>query len=530
MTTNYAGILSTKATPQTEAIPGSNQQLNNAGGYTFVVDMWTRLDRFLILGAEGGSYYVGERQLVKENALEVIKAIQTDGERVVRRIVEISLAGRAPKNDPAIFALALAATYGNDKTKAAAYIAIKSVCRTGAHIFMFCDQVNQLRGWSRGLRTGVSRFYTERNPNQLALQLIKYRQRNGFTHRDVLRLAHPSTKSAEHKALFQYTVARDAGKEYEAPSNSIVVAFEAAQKATNASDLIKCVKAADLPWEAIPTEFLKDVKVWEALLPSMGITAMLRNLGRMSSLDLFKGGRLNQNTQVVVNVFTNRDMIRESRLHPISILIGLTTYSSGHGFKGGLSWSVEPAIVDALDKAFYFSFGNVESTGKSFLLGLDVSGSMDSKIANTNLSHREAVAAMALVTASVEQKCGIMGFSDKFINLQISPGMRLDQVVKYMRSLPFSRTDCSLPIEFALQHGFLVDVFVVYTDNETYVGRRHPSQALTEYRKRFNPNAKMIVVATESSRSTIADPNYAGMLDIVGFDASVPNLITEFVR
>jgi 60 kDa SS-A/Ro ribonucleoprotein len=240
---------------------------------------------------------------------------------------------------------------------------------------------------------------------------------------------------------------------------------------------------------------------------------------------------LNKNTSHVITTFSDENEIRKSRLHPITILIGMKTYAAGKGFKGSLSWTPEPAIIDVLDKAFYKAFQNVEATGKRFLLGLDVSGSMDSSaIANSNLTAREAVAAMALVTASVENQYDMMGFSSQFVKLGISPGMRLDAVIREMARLPFARTDCSLPIEYAIQNKLDVDVFVIYTDNETYAGRRHPTQALAEYRKKFNKDAKMIVVATSVSAFTIADPNDAGMLDVAGFDSSVPAIIADFVR
>jgi hypothetical protein len=86
---------------------------NSAGGFAFAVDDWTRLDRFLILGSEGGSYYATEREADAENAAAVLRCIAADGARVVARIVEISDEGRAPKNDPALFALALAAKLGD---------------------------------------------------------------------------------------------------------------------------------------------------------------------------------------------------------------------------------------------------------------------------------------------------------------------------------------------------------------------------------------------------------------------------------
>src|SRR5689334_6426764 len=146
-------------TPQSQPIPGTNQVPNSAGGYSFPVDKWGRLSRFLILGSDGGTYYISERALTIENANNVLECIKADGERVVRETVAISDAGRAPKNDPAIFVLALAAAYGDPETRRAALNAVPKVCRTGTHIFQFAGYVQSFRGWGRGLRRGIAGWY-----------------------------------------------------------------------------------------------------------------------------------------------------------------------------------------------------------------------------------------------------------------------------------------------------------------------------------------------------------------------------------
>ena len=86
-----------RSTPQTEPIPGSAQVPNSAGGFAWAVDRWTRLDRFLVLGSDGGTFYAGERELTVDNAGAVSECIAEDGARVVRRTVEMSEAGRAPR-------------------------------------------------------------------------------------------------------------------------------------------------------------------------------------------------------------------------------------------------------------------------------------------------------------------------------------------------------------------------------------------------------------------------------------------------
>jgi 60 kDa SS-A/Ro ribonucleoprotein len=83
------------------------------------------------------------------------------GVRAVNRIVEISDSGRAPKNDPAIFALALVATHGNNEAKALAFQNLAKVCRIGTHLFHFAGYVNALRSWGRGLRNAVGRWSAE---------------------------------------------------------------------------------------------------------------------------------------------------------------------------------------------------------------------------------------------------------------------------------------------------------------------------------------------------------------------------------
>src|SRR5262249_15519555 len=158
-------------------IPGSTQVTNSAGGYAWPVDDWMRFDRWLVLGSEGGSYYIQERALTLENAQAVLRCLQADGPRAVRRIVEIADVGRAPKSDPAIFALALAASGKvTPETRAAALAALPKVCRTGTHLFHFAQYVDGMRGWGRGLRRAVSGWYAQ-PADRLAYQAVKYQSR-----------------------------------------------------------------------------------------------------------------------------------------------------------------------------------------------------------------------------------------------------------------------------------------------------------------------------------------------------------------
>jgi 60 kDa SS-A/Ro ribonucleoprotein len=122
------------------------------------------------------------------------------------------------------------------------------------------------------------------------------------------------------------------------------------------------------------------------------------------------------------------------------------------------------------------------------------------------------------------------GFSTTFVDLKLSANMRLNDVQRRISGLPFSRTDCSLPMEWAIQNNVELDSFEVYTDNETYAGRRHPVQALKAYRDKTGINAKLVVNGMVANPFTIADPSDGNSLDVVGFDASAPQVISSFIN
>jgi 60 kDa SS-A/Ro ribonucleoprotein len=542
----------TRRVPQWAPIPGSDQVPNSSGGFAWTVDDWMRLRRFLILGSEGGSYYASEWKLTRENSKTVECCVREDGKRAVEEIVRVSDEGRAPKNDPALFALALAAGLGDDETRKAALDALPKVARTGTHLFQFASFVEGFRGWGRSLRRAVGRWYAAQPADALAYQAVKYRQREGVTHRDLLRLAHPARHvsagnptlevSPEHAGLFEWIVR---GAETEGLPR-LVEGFLRAQRAQKASETAALVREYGLPREALETEHLTSPEVWEALLENMPMTAMVRNLAAMTRVGVIAPG--SAGTAKVVAQLGDVARIRRARVHPIALLAALRTYQAGRGARGRGEWNPAREVVDALDTAFYTAFENVESTGKRLLLALDVSGSMTggSVAGVPRLSPRDASAALALVTAATEEQYEIVGFyagrrgwkSDRkgpwdFLNngltpLAISPRQRLDDAIKTVTDLPFGGTDCALPMLYALAKQREVDTFVIYSDSETWTGDVHPAQALNDYRRASGIDARLVVVGMVSNGFSIADPTDTGMLDVVGFDTATPQLIAQF--
>ncbi len=172
-------LTSRSVTPQSEPIPGKEALMskNNQGGYSFNVSPIDHVKRFLILGGEGGSYYHKEKSFNKQNVEAVSKAIAYDGKAVVQAVKDISFGGKASKNGPALFVLAMCMSEGDLATKTAAKEALPSVARTGTHLFEYVDYADKMRGWGKGLRKAVNGWYDGMKANSLAYQAIKYKQR-----------------------------------------------------------------------------------------------------------------------------------------------------------------------------------------------------------------------------------------------------------------------------------------------------------------------------------------------------------------
>jgi hypothetical protein len=486
--------------------------------------------------------------------------------------------------------------------------------------------------------------------------------------------------------------------------------------------IVQLINQVGLCREQLPSQLFKQRKVWEALLMNKGangkgkgmpLTALIRNLGKLStdeikiieartmrdqspagkqaysasaasaasaaSPQIFQPGHPQHYTEYIFRRITDARDIKRTRIHPYTILVAMLTYKKGSGDKGGMMWTPNIHIVDALDHAFKLAFQNITPTGKRIKIALDVSGSMSSAFCAGSqiVNCATASVAMMMMTLYVERgvasppqpardgttavaepvdgggrnplwkttqlpdgrtlyentktnECqftkplppqpsaggGIAPGADTRAKLP-PPGAPLykntkyylgihepaapvrpssssssssygysytppmtpaylpelypppaipsnvticafantlteltNAVVGYMDAttdpatglptmsiadalslvdLPFSSTDCALPMVHALENREQVDAFVIYTDSETFMGKIHPQVALEQYRAATGIDAKLIVVGMTSNCLTIADPKDLNTLNLAGFDTATPRLINDFI-
>lgn len=483
----------------------------------YVISPAQILERFLIMGSMGPTYVANDKfASFPVDTLKSVKAIVEGFSEDARKVLsEVVTQNKAPRKPPVL--LAIAAALNNVSTRKWAEPLAGQLVSTGTDQFVLAKFMLDFgRGKGKSFKRHANILYSkldnESGRDRLALNLVKYRNRAGWTHRDLLRVGHFNA-SKKNNDLFAWVVGKGPA------CHPLIEGFELAKEVKTYEDAIHLLEMyPGLPWEALPTEVLSGASVWEALLPRLGNTAIIRNLGRMECAGVDLSG------------IRDRLVSACASNHPVSALSALKVYTQGHGEKGSLYWKPRREVIEALDAGFYASFGSLRKSEAKVFFGMDVSGSMRLQSSTVaGLTCCEVSAAMAMA-AMKQQPYMIYGFSKGIIPLEIRDDWGLHEVIRYVSTLPFSSTDCSLPMRFCTDNRIRdVDLFAVYTDNDTNQ-RTPPSRALAQYRKEFNPNAKLATVACMGNAFSIADPTDPGMVDFVGFDPSVPEVMLSLAE
>jgi 60 kDa SS-A/Ro ribonucleoprotein len=303
--------------------PLKGQVRNSAGGFSYRCSKWQALDRFLVLGTTSGSYYASGRSLTLERVKTVAVCLEANGAKTVDAVVAVSKSGRAPCNDQAILCLAMALKTGDEATRRRASKAVVHVCRTGTHLYQLAEAVSVFGGWGVLTRKAFASWFDARDGAGLAYQAIKYRNRNGWTARDVLRKAHVAPASAEAASVIDWMAhgwSGDLPSTAPEGARAQIWAFERAKSVDTAAEMARLIFDFRLPREAVPTHWLKSPLVWDALLQSgMPLGALVRNLGKLSSVGLLVDR--SEASALVCERLTDKVALVRARMHPLKLLL-----------------------------------------------------------------------------------------------------------------------------------------------------------------------------------------------------------------
>lgn len=514
-------------TPQTQPIPGREAEMiqGRSGGYMFNAGIWQMLRRCLLIGTAQSTYYAGKRELTDDFVHVVNQCVYEHPGRVAEEILYAS-DGRAINNSAPLFALVLLSMAADPEAKRAFAEIFAAVVRTGSHFYEWLSYTKSLRGFGKIVRDRGRTWLSNPDVKALAYQLLKYQQRQGFSHRDALRLFHVKPTSDDHQALFNWVVKGWEELPKGSPSDAMAQIWWYEWLKRNPDQTHEAIAKGRLTHEMAAPVGKMDKQAWQLLFNDMPIGAMLRNLGSLTELGVLRSDQP-ANIERIKSVLNSREHLRKGRIHPIDVLKALKTYQSGGTIgRSQKTWTPVNRIVDILEKAVEMSFDTLEPTGKVFMHAVDVSGSMSGcAVSSVGLTCCEIATVMALATAKAEKNYMIRGFATNFRDLGITAKDSFGDAVKKASNQNFGGTDASVAYDWMIKHKFKADVICFWTDSESWAGSRHPSEALAEYRQKVNPAAKAIYVTLTPYNLTLVDPQDPNSWDLGGFDPSMPRVI-----
>jgi hypothetical protein len=266
----------------------------------------------------------------------------------------------------------------------------------------------------RGIADAVQRLYTE-------YALLKYDTASkGFRFADVIDLVHPSPKTPWQGDLFEYAldtrhdrVTRGQDREDPVkPSLAMVRASRALRLAAAEDPSVlldpEALKAAGFTWEdalSLAGSKLDKGKLWEALAPSMGYMALLRNLRNFDEAGVADAVAL-----TVAGRLADPEQVARSRQFPFRFLAAYENAPS-------LRWG------HALDKALTASLSNVPKLDGKTLVLIDTSASMTNGrfSAKSTMTPAKAAAVFGVVLA-IRCDADVYGFADGVFKHEVPKG------------------------------------------------------------------------------------------------------------
>ncbi|MFC9292997.1 TROVE domain-containing protein [Streptomyces sp. NPDC057011] len=288
----------------------------------------------------------------------------------------------------------------------------------------------------RGIADGVRRLYTSRS-------LLKYDTASkAFRFGDVLNLVHasPDPDKPWQGALFRYALDRTHRPEQAVPpaSDRLLTAHRALME--SAADERRAVvtgpggaerlAAAGMTWEALAgwLHGPMDAAVWEAVIPSMGPMALLRNLRNFDA-----AGVLDDVAARVAARLSDPAEVARSRQFPFR-------YLAAHQHAPSRRWAAP------LETALGHSLANVPTLPGRTLILVDRSGSMfwDAASERSKLNRADAAAVFGTALAMRAEQADLVEFGSDSRQVPFEPGEPVLEVLKRFHDLGGTQTTQAL--------------------------------------------------------------------------------------
>lgn len=164
-----------------------------------------RLKRFLYTSTEEPKYITGDPEKHKYYETEKLTALNEillseNPELLLNLIDMVNNENLLPRRETIFVALAFAATTAiplSDTFKHKVYTTLLNVCRNDEDFFTFIKLYSKAKkNFSSALNKVVFTYYTRKDPFDLAKDVSRQSKYHGWSHKDLLKLAHGKSNSA----------------------------------------------------------------------------------------------------------------------------------------------------------------------------------------------------------------------------------------------------------------------------------------------------------------------------------------------
>ncbi|MEZ6125826.1 MAG: TROVE domain-containing protein [Planctomycetaceae bacterium] len=517
---------------------------NEAGGPAYALEPKHALAQFAATGCFNGTFYAGaETQLatlktlidqVNDNVY-LAKLAVFARERACMKDMSAALAATLAARDTVLFHQVFDRVIDNGRVLRTLFQMIRS------------GQFGK-KSLSSSLQRAFQRWLNSASPEKLLSASIGHDP----SLRDILRMARPTPTDNGRRALFGWLTDKEQPKWAPATESNLpeqvrlLVEFRRAEAPEQQVALLQGDEgrqALRARWDLL-ADTARGPQVWSAIARSMGPQALRMNLNTLQRHGVFQDVEM---VRYVADRLADENEIRRSRQFPYQYFAAYLNVSD----------EIPNTIKASLHKAAEIACGNVPELPGPIVIGLDVSGSMQSAVTGNRgrgaTSKMRCVDVAALVAAAILRRnpdSVVIPFDTRAFDAKVDPSDSILSLSERLAKYGGGGTDCSLPLQMA-NAKFSTRKFagaVLVSDNESWItkgrpyygGRNGATGVMTEWQKFVdnqsrlpqapggNAAPKLICIDLQPYQTTQA-PERGDILNVGGFSDAVFEVIAAFL-
>lgn len=413
---------------------------------------------------------------------------------------------------------------------------------------------------SKTIQKTIQKWYNSKSGQELAKIYGRHSGLYSWTHKDLIKYAHVKSDTPEKAAVIKYILF---GKLDESPEDTpevkevqqILKKIQTVRKTTDPAVAIPIINELKLNHNQINNQLHTSQEIWSAVLPQLSVQDILKLLPKLYKLGHLKASTPTQSK--IVEVLTSPEQIKAHQIHPIEVFIHMKNYEKGgrpmdgrlvSHLKNEKKISDEelekirsrnvpkcPVIKNCISKCLSLSYSNVSSTGKRYLITIEVPATDMYCISNKNILGLEAALAYTLTVMKTEKDVTVAVYKENEIQLiNLEKGGQFHENLNKLREQKSGDFSPAASIDWANNKKKHFDVFFNFMTHSHDFQKMDKLAKVVEsvyrYKKKVNlQNVKVVSFSLSSMTSTVADgtPN---VLDVIGFDATIPKLVSAFIK